>query len=92
MSTVRGLDRPETGALVARRHVGRVTCGGHDDVHIEPPGQTPQDQDTYGRTLAGLRELVPEPFGADAPAPHGPVLLCVYGDRMTGRVAAAVAA
>ncbi|HEY0776520.1 MAG TPA: pyridoxamine 5'-phosphate oxidase family protein [Gemmatirosa sp.] len=59
----------------------------HGSVYRVTPGTTADDRDTYARTLARLRELVPALFRADDPTPDRTVLIRVHVDRMTGRAA-----
>jgi nitroimidazol reductase NimA-like FMN-containing flavoprotein (pyridoxamine 5'-phosphate oxidase superfamily) len=59
----------------------------HGGVYPVEPGETAMGQATYARTLARLRELVPELFTEDDPAPHRTALFRIHVDRMTGRAA-----
>jgi uncharacterized protein len=61
----------------------------HGAVYVVEPGETPQGHATYERTVTRLRELVPELFGAQDPAPQRTVLFRIHVDRMTGRAATA---
>ncbi len=59
----------------------------HGSVYRVTAGATADDRDTYDRTLARLRELVPALFRADDLTPDRTVLFRVHVDRMTGRAA-----
>jgi nitroimidazol reductase NimA-like FMN-containing flavoprotein (pyridoxamine 5'-phosphate oxidase superfamily) len=59
----------------------------HGAVYLVEPGELPADRERYERTIARLRELVPELFRADDPAPDRRVLFRIHVDRMTGRAA-----
>lgn len=59
----------------------------HGSVYLVEPGETPSGRETYERTIARLRELLPSMFAPDDPAPHRTVLFRIHVDRMTGRSA-----
>jgi nitroimidazol reductase NimA-like FMN-containing flavoprotein (pyridoxamine 5'-phosphate oxidase superfamily) len=58
-------------------------------VYRVEPGETPHARETYDRTVARLRELVPAVFTDADPAPHRTALFRIHPDRMTGRAATA---
>ena len=59
----------------------------HGTVYLVPRSAPPAAQDHYRHAVQRLRELIPEAFGDDDPAPDRSVVLKLHIDTCTGREA-----